>query len=90
LATRLASDRYFVWIERRVTPNEATQIRALGIPGIELTDEALGRADAVVILTDHTDFDYERVVDRSHVLIDARHAAPRSERDIGSGWIVKG
>ena len=40
LATRLAADRYFVWIERRVTPNEATLIRELDIPGLELTTEA--------------------------------------------------
>lgn len=40
LEQRLAADRYFVWIERRVTPNEATRIRELDIPGIELTTEA--------------------------------------------------
>jgi cell division protein FtsI (penicillin-binding protein 3) len=40
LAQRLATDRYFIWIERRVTPNEATRIRELDIPGIELTTEA--------------------------------------------------
>ncbi len=40
LAERLGADRFFVWIERRVTPNEATQIRGLDIPGIELTSEA--------------------------------------------------
>jgi UDP-N-acetyl-D-glucosamine dehydrogenase len=57
---------------------------------VELTDAALGEADAVVILTDHTDFDYARVVEKSQVLIDARHVAPRSGREVGSGWIVKG
>jgi cell division protein FtsI (penicillin-binding protein 3) len=40
LAGRLAADRFFIWIERRVTPNEATRIRELDIPGIELTTEA--------------------------------------------------
>ena len=40
LAKRLGADRYFVWIERRVTPHEATRIRELDIPGIELTTEA--------------------------------------------------
>jgi cell division protein FtsI (penicillin-binding protein 3) len=40
LAERLGADRFFVWIERRVTPNEATRIRELDIPGIELTSEA--------------------------------------------------
>ena len=56
----------------------------------ELTDELLSGVDAVVILTDHTEFDYERVVDQATVLIDARHVAPRAGRDVGSGWIVKG
>ncbi len=40
LAKRLAADRYFVWIERRVTPHEAARIRKLDIPGLELTTEA--------------------------------------------------
>lgn len=40
LASRLSADRYFVWIERRVTPHEAARIRKLDIPGVELTTEA--------------------------------------------------
>ncbi len=40
LAKRLAADRYFVWVERRVTPNEAKRIRQLDVPGVELTTEA--------------------------------------------------
>jgi len=56
---------------------------------VELTDAALGEADAVVILTDHTEFDYRRIVDESRVLIDARHVAPRDGVAVGSGWIVK-
>jgi UDP-N-acetyl-D-glucosamine dehydrogenase len=59
------------------------------LESIGLTDAALSEADAVVIITDHSDFDYRRVVDQSRVLIDARHAAPRDGRDVGSGWIVK-
>jgi UDP-N-acetyl-D-glucosamine dehydrogenase len=59
------------------------------LTSVELTDEALSDADAVVILTDHTEFDYRRVVERATALIDARHVAPRDGRDVGSGWIVK-
>lgn len=40
LAKRLAVNRYFVWIARKVTPHEATRIRELDIPGVELTTEA--------------------------------------------------
>jgi UDP-N-acetyl-D-glucosamine dehydrogenase len=59
------------------------------LESVDLTDQALTGSDAVVILTDHTDFDYRRVVDLSRVLIDARHVAPRDDRQVGSGWIVK-
>ena len=59
------------------------------LASVELTDSALSDADAVVILTDHTDFDYGRVVDKATALIDARNVAPREGRDVGSGWIVK-
>jgi cell division protein FtsI (penicillin-binding protein 3) len=40
IESRLSSDRYFVWIERRVTPHEAKLVRALDIPGVELTTES--------------------------------------------------
>ncbi len=56
---------------------------------VDLTDEALSGADAVVILTDHTDFDYARVVEKATALVDARHVAPRLVGDAGTGWIVK-
>ena len=56
----------------------------------ELTDAALADADAVVILTDHTDFDYARILEHAQVLIDARHVAPRAGLTLKSAWIVKG
>jgi UDP-N-acetyl-D-glucosamine dehydrogenase len=56
---------------------------------VELTDAALAEADAVVILTDHSAFDYDRIVEHANVLIDARHAVPRAGRAIGTGWVVK-
>lgn len=59
------------------------------LTSVELTDDRLGGADAVVILTDHTELDYTRVVEQATVLIDARHVAPREGRGVGSGWIVK-
>lgn len=40
LEQRLSSDRYFVWMERRVTPYEAARVRKLDIPGVELTTES--------------------------------------------------
>jgi cell division protein FtsI (penicillin-binding protein 3) len=37
---RLAADRHFVWIKRRVTPKESKAVAALDIPGIGLTAES--------------------------------------------------
>jgi UDP-N-acetyl-D-glucosamine dehydrogenase len=59
------------------------------LESIELTDEALSGADAVVIITDHTGVDYARVVEKARVLVDARHVAPRGGPGAASGWIVK-
>ncbi len=41
---------------------------------VELTDDELRSADAVVIVTDHTAIDYRRVVELSDVVIDTRNA----------------
>jgi UDP-N-acetyl-D-glucosamine dehydrogenase len=60
------------------------------LSSVELTDAVMAEADAVVILTDHSDFDYQRVVDASTVLVDARHVAPRKVGEADSSWIVKG
>ena len=62
----------------------------MALSSVDLTSAALAEADAVVILTDHSDFDYARVVETAAVVIDARNVAPRSGGDGGSGWIAKG
>lgn len=36
---RLASQRYFTWIKRHITPDQAEAVRALGIKGVSLTKE---------------------------------------------------
>ena len=41
---------------------------------VELSDEELGAADLVVILTDHSNMDWERVVARSQRVYDTRNA----------------
>jgi len=61
--------------------------------GVEMTDELLTGADAVVIVTDHSCFDYQRIVDRSPLLVDARNATA-GVRGVDrarhpEGWIVK-
>jgi UDP-N-acetyl-D-glucosamine dehydrogenase len=41
---------------------------------VDVTDETLEAADCVLILTDHPEFDYERVIERSSLVIDTRSA----------------
>jgi UDP-N-acetyl-D-glucosamine dehydrogenase len=64
---------------------------------VALTDEVLSGADAVVIITDHSSVDYERVVRLSAILVDARNATAHlpeakaaASRPGGARWIVKG
>jgi len=60
---------------------------------VALTDQALTEADAVVIVTDHTDVDYARVLERAAVVVDARHVTAPLLDETGSragAWIVKG
>jgi UDP-N-acetyl-D-glucosamine dehydrogenase len=57
---------------------------------VELTDEVLAAADVAVVLTDHSSFDYERIVRGSRALVDARNVtAGLGEGDGGGRWIVK-
>jgi cell division protein FtsI (penicillin-binding protein 3) len=39
LAQRLSSDRYFVWLKRRITPKEGQAVAALRIHGVEVAKE---------------------------------------------------
>lgn len=41
---------------------------------VSFTDDELQRADAVVIVTDHSSLDYQRVVDLAKVVVDTRNA----------------
>ena len=45
-----------------------------GRPSVELTDTALRDGDCVVIVTDHTGIDYERVVRLAPLVVDTRNA----------------
>ena len=50
------------------------------LKGVELTDEELAAADLVVIVTDHSAVDFDRVVDRAQRIFDTRNAT-RGVRD---------
>jgi UDP-N-acetyl-D-glucosamine dehydrogenase len=56
-----------------------TPAGAVGV-SVELTDEALRSADAVMIVTDHSGIDYGRVKELAKVLVDTRAAAARTPK----------
>ena len=47
---------------------------------VKLTDEVLTQSDAVVVVTDHSNVDYQRVVDRASVVVDTRNATARTTK----------
>jgi UDP-N-acetyl-D-glucosamine dehydrogenase len=48
--------------------------------GVALTDDVLARADAVVIVTDHSAIDYQRLVDKASLVVDTRNALARTKK----------
>jgi UDP-N-acetyl-D-glucosamine dehydrogenase len=61
---------------------------------VELTDEMLRWADAVVIVTDHKAVDYQRVVDHANLVVDTRNVTatltPGQARVIGLASVPRG
>ena len=55
----------------RILPSHHVKME---MSSVELTDETLGEADAVIIVTDHSNVDYARVVRQSKLVIDTRNA----------------
>ncbi len=53
-----------------------------GMPqqSVELTDEAVKSADAVVIVTDHSGIDYDWLADCARLIVDTRNALKRVEQ----------
>ena len=47
--------------------------------GVALTDDVLARADAVVIVTDHSAIDYQRLVDKASLVVDTRNALAKTK-----------
>jgi UDP-N-acetyl-D-glucosamine dehydrogenase len=53
---------------------------------VALTDEEIDKADAVVIVTDHSNVDYQRLLDRSRVIVDTRNVTSKLLR--GRGRVI--
>jgi UDP-N-acetyl-D-glucosamine dehydrogenase len=42
----------------------------------DYSDDLLDSADCVVVVTDHTTYDWQHVVDHSKLIVDTRHVTP--------------
>jgi UDP-N-acetyl-D-glucosamine dehydrogenase len=62
--------------------------------GKDLTDELLTSVDAAVIVTNHSNVDHARVLEKAPIVVDSRNAtaglAPSAGDGAKEGWIVKG
>lgn len=61
-----------------IEPHGGSTVRLESMP---LTDEALAQSDCVLILTDHSVIDYERVVELASVVVDTRNATKSVEQN---------
>ena len=50
------------------------------IQGVKLTDAEIQKADVVVIVTDHGNVDYQRLVDHASLIVDTRNATAKTTR----------
>jgi UDP-N-acetyl-D-glucosamine dehydrogenase len=55
-----------------IDANSSLPLDGLPMQSVELSDEVLSTADAVVIVTDHSGVDYGRLADRARLIIDTR------------------
>lgn len=51
----------------------ALTIDGVTLKAVEPTDELLAACDCVIILTDHSEFDYQRIVGRARLVVDTRN-----------------
>jgi UDP-N-acetyl-D-glucosamine dehydrogenase len=59
---------------RAVDPHVVEPVRAIAdVPRVELTQEEISAADAVVLLTDHDEFDLDLVRTHARYVLDTRH-----------------
>jgi UDP-N-acetyl-D-glucosamine dehydrogenase len=56
---------------------------------IPLTDAVLEQADCIVIVTDHSSIDYERIVQTTSLVVDTRHAITEELRRQYSAQIIR-
>jgi UDP-N-acetyl-D-glucosamine dehydrogenase len=93
LQQRGAEVRYHDPFCQEIADDGHTMIANLPMYSVDLTDEALSSADAVVIVTDHTAIDYARVASLAPVVVDTRGvlgSGAEGERVIGLSGGARG
>lgn len=63
-----------VYIDQNIPSIAATEEFPYALQSLQLTKEELRQADCVLILTDHTDVDYQWVVEHARLIVDTRNA----------------
>jgi len=58
-------------------PKMKTRHSTLNLESVELTDAFLGEQDCLLIATDHSAYDYDRLVRHSQLVVDTRNATER-------------
>jgi UDP-N-acetyl-D-glucosamine dehydrogenase len=59
------------------------------LKSIQLTDEALRKADCIIIVTDHSSIDYQRVCSLTPLVVDTRNALNGDLRKASSARIIR-
>ena len=57
------------------------------IKAVDVTKDELERADCVLVLTDHPEFDYAAVAQHGRLIVDTRHRVPSPTH--GRGRLVR-
>ena len=66
-----------------------TEASGEALQSVPLTDDELKRADCVVIVTDHSQIDYQRVCRLTGLIVDTRNALDGNVRRVSSARIVR-
>ena len=56
---------------------------------LELTDELISSSDCVVICTEHTNVDYDKVCELAPLIVDTRNALDKKRREVSNAKIVR-
>ncbi len=65
-----------------------SELKPLNMKSIPLSETSLKAADSIVIITDHSDYDWNWICQNSSLLIDTRNATKNVEKDLRSNLIL--